>query len=209
MIRGLRFTTKGGPGSGNFGHAGRPGSVGGSAASSGGYLSSLSDLGMKPGEYLGASQTYNIGPEEIGYVNELISKIPEKFRNVAEGYTFNPMGGPNDDLSKVWITAFVDPRKKSFNISRALYYPDSASKNDYVFFHELGHVVHIADKGQLKNFGWERAKQVIDHYGHPHSDRSKGKLWGEGFADAFGEFLTNPERMKQELPEVHSFFTEK
>lgn len=31
MIRGLRFTTKGGPGSGNIGHAGRPGQVGGSA----------------------------------------------------------------------------------------------------------------------------------------------------------------------------------
>jgi len=33
MIRGLRFTTKGGPGSGHHGHAGRPGSVGGSAPS--------------------------------------------------------------------------------------------------------------------------------------------------------------------------------
>ena len=31
MIRGLRFTTKGGPDSGHHGHAGRPGSVGGSA----------------------------------------------------------------------------------------------------------------------------------------------------------------------------------
>ena len=30
-IRGLRFTIKGGEGSGNFGHAGRPGEVGGSA----------------------------------------------------------------------------------------------------------------------------------------------------------------------------------
>ena len=38
MIRGLKFTTKGGPGSGNIGHAGRPGSVGGSAPSKGGTL---------------------------------------------------------------------------------------------------------------------------------------------------------------------------
>jgi len=36
MIRGLRFTTKGGPGSGHHGHAGIPGQVGGSAAGSGG-----------------------------------------------------------------------------------------------------------------------------------------------------------------------------
>ncbi len=33
MIRGLKFTIKGGPGSGNFGHAGIPGKVGGSARS--------------------------------------------------------------------------------------------------------------------------------------------------------------------------------
>ncbi len=32
MIKGLRFTVKGGKGSGNFGHAGRPGSVGGSTS---------------------------------------------------------------------------------------------------------------------------------------------------------------------------------
>jgi len=31
MIRGLKFTTKGGSGSGHHGHAGRPGSIGGSA----------------------------------------------------------------------------------------------------------------------------------------------------------------------------------
>jgi len=39
MIRGLKFTTKGGPGSGNIGHAGRPGSVGGSAPKGLGSLS--------------------------------------------------------------------------------------------------------------------------------------------------------------------------
>ncbi len=35
MIKGLRFTVKGGKGSGNFGHAGRPGSVGGSTSGGG------------------------------------------------------------------------------------------------------------------------------------------------------------------------------
>ena len=36
MIKGLKFTTKGGSGSGHHGHAGRPGSIGGSAPSGGG-----------------------------------------------------------------------------------------------------------------------------------------------------------------------------
>ena len=46
MIRGLRFTTKGSRDSGNFGHAGRPGSVGGSAPG-GGSSRSMSDSEIK------------------------------------------------------------------------------------------------------------------------------------------------------------------
>jgi len=46
MIRGLKFTTKGGSGSGHHGHAGRPGSVGGSVPSSG--TTAISEIGRQP-----------------------------------------------------------------------------------------------------------------------------------------------------------------
>jgi len=51
-IKGLKFTYKGGPGSGHHGHAGRPGQVGGSASGRRGRTYSSGEIADKTGEQL-------------------------------------------------------------------------------------------------------------------------------------------------------------
>ena len=68
MIRGLKFTTKGGEGSGHHGHAGRPGQVGGSASSDQPLPHALQEV-------KGWSDLSSARQSEL---LEIISVIPEK-----------------------------------------------------------------------------------------------------------------------------------
>ncbi len=79
-IRGLRFTTKGGPGSGNFGHSGRPGQVGGAGASSGGG-------GGSGGAAASASQWSNLPKRQRGVLESLAGgrKDPSQITGVSSG----------------------------------------------------------------------------------------------------------------------------
>ena len=77
MIRGLRFTTKGSERSGHHGHAGRPGSVGGSAPS-GSSLPAGAEDGLKYiRSFLLTSQpgtTNDISPEGKAFLDQTVEK---------------------------------------------------------------------------------------------------------------------------------------
>lgn len=103
-IRGLKFTTKGGPGSGHHGHAGRPGSIGGSA--SGRSITALTPpkAGKLVGGQGGTGTRYGYDSDGEDFVKESRTKedaywatpYPEDVLNegiVASGDEVNPYPG--------------------------------------------------------------------------------------------------------------------
>ena len=70
IIQGLKFTTKGGPDSGHYGHAGRPGSVGGSAP--GGWRAVPVEKPLTPAQRRAVDQ-------EVGQISKQVARaMPEK-----------------------------------------------------------------------------------------------------------------------------------
>ena len=129
MIRGLKFTTKGGPGSGNIGHAGRPGSVGGSAPSS------QASLEQRVGAYM----------EEIGIPFEHsdglnISGEPSSTHIEENGKWYSVFDPTKQSL------ALYDPRTQTIHLS-----PGACMSKQFenIIVHELGHHVHASINRKL------------------------------------------------------------
>jgi hypothetical protein len=142
---------KGGEGSGNFGHAGRPGEVGGSAAGGGGALGKVQDIyrgdlsgvtiqygenergaggfvGERESIFVNPSQSFMTAEEEKDGIRSRIQRYEDKLKNT--------------DLSDEERRNFTDKLNEyKDKLDNYIPYTLPESENEIVI-HELGHVIY-------------------------------------------------------------------
>jgi len=168
VIRGLRFTTKGGPGSGNVGHAGRPGSVGGSAPGGGTIsFSSQEKVGALTryqehayasinGHLRGTDKPNNIKQvkEDIAKLDVLIDEQPTK-----GVYVFRGDGAQisSELFEKTGISSELEGVRLTIHDEYFDTKPPSGNNWDEYFTSKLAGV-EISDKGFLST---SSSKQIV------------------------------------------------
>jgi len=143
VIRGLRFTTKGGPGSGNVGHAGRPGSVGGSAP-----RGPLIQIDPKFSEGLGWSRGLldealeKIDKEHLKGIKEISASPPTPPGSSRTWGDYTVMTGGNTEIQPA---ATYDKFSKTIHVNK-----NYMGTIENTLVHEIGHHVSLYD-GPLRS----------------------------------------------------------
>ena len=125
---------KGGPGSGNFGHSGRPGEVGGSGEGGGGseWADKLSD-NEKSAWHAWVTDSSRISTEQIDVINESLKKAPDY-----KGTVFRGRGGLDEEdlysiIDKGTIISFDRPQSFSKSEKIALTFADKKTYGNEAF----------------------------------------------------------------------------
>lgn len=220
----------GGPGSGNFGHKGRPGEVGGSAPDGeGGYSKAVREIASKSRDYVDFWMNLPETEQKKFTSNEKLKEVFEQLKQSAPEETegseepeWKPTNGTKADMPKSVKLPEKFPEIKVVNnpndtatahagkpgeieINLANFDPENI---DSVVAHEAAH--------QLSNNDPELQQAIIMNYGNVLGRYNQKKhhfdgIYGEynpeeAFATGFSNYLNYPKSMKEKYPDAYEFF---
>jgi len=187
----LTLRLKGGEGSGNFGHGGRPGEVGGSASS--GMITSA-DMTFLGSKY----------PKELSKMKDIFDNLPESHKKLLHStklltYVVTEVEkGDPDSYAGGYYENTTPPR-----IMLAVYLRKNMRNGmmKEIYTHELGHAFEKACKIDMNEFvkldSVQKGKSKL-------SERARENV-REHFAEAYRIFVTRPESLKIKEPDVYAF----
>lgn len=196
---------KGGTGSGNWGHSGRPGLVGGSATGLPAFKAQLDNLIARFGVPCGYTESsdvegLNIIEGTVGSYSPDINTIyinPKLAGALPEDTGADPSGELRNTTQLGW--QFLITHEYGHALDIALSSPSLGSKwNDIVRAYNDNHEFDMRD-GKYKN-----NESVLSSY-------SLGigyAKYTESFAEAFAAYVLRPQWLQTNNPDMHQFFAD-